>query len=93
MESDRDVEKTYLVSDFIAELRRLADALESGEPFVIEIDGEEISVPLSAAISVEHERENGSEELEFQLKWGDVEAGDEFAENDEVSEGDDLATA
>lgn len=78
MSADRDVEKNYTLSVFIAELRRLADALEAGGPFEIEIDGEHILVPGTAAVSVEHERENGREEVEFQLVWNaaDADGGD-----------------
>ena len=79
MDIERDVEKELEMSAFVAELRRLADALEKGEPFQIEVDGETVSVPASAIFSVEHERsgeegEEGEEpeveeELEFQIKW------------------------
>ena len=31
--ADRDIEKTYPIDQFIDKLRRLADSLESGEPF------------------------------------------------------------
>ena len=67
--ADRDVERNYTVEEFAAKLRRLADALESGKPFRIQIAGERFTVPRSAEISVEHEREGDSEEVEFQLKW------------------------
>jgi hypothetical protein len=56
MKSDRDIEKTYPLSDFIQKLRRLADALETGHRFEIEIAGERISVPVCAAYNIEHER-------------------------------------
>jgi amphi-Trp domain-containing protein len=69
MKSDRDIEKTYPVEDFIAKLRRLADCLESGEQFEIQIAGERIYVPVRAVYSIEHEREDGSQEIEFQIKW------------------------
>ena len=67
--ADRDVEKDYPLPDFIAKLRRLADALESGERFEIMIAGERISVPVRARYNIEHEREGGEEEVEFQIKW------------------------
>lgn len=66
---ERDVERDYPVSEFVAKLRRLADALESGEPFRIQVAGKRIYVPKRASISVEHEREDDQEEVEFQLKW------------------------
>lgn len=66
---DRDIEKVYSTPDFVAKLRRLADALETGERFEIQVAGERIYVPERAEFTVEHEREDNEEELEFQLKW------------------------
>jgi amphi-Trp domain-containing protein len=66
---ERDVEKIYSTSKFVAKLRRLADALESGNAFSIQVAGERIRVPANASISVEHERSEEAEELEFQFKW------------------------
>ncbi|HTV69628.1 MAG TPA: amphi-Trp domain-containing protein [Rhizobiaceae bacterium] len=83
----RDVEKSYSQGEIVAKLRRLADALESGRPFQIQIDGERIRVPAHAVASIEHERGDDEEEIEFQLKWSrgepDVEA-DEEAETADV---------
>ena len=50
--SDRDIEKGYSVKEFVAKLRRLADALEQGNPFSIQVAGERIYVPADASISV-----------------------------------------
>ena len=66
---ERDIEKEYSTSEFVAKLRRLADDLESGENFEIQVAGERIYVPNRAVFNTEHEREDGQEELEFQLKW------------------------
>ena len=66
---ERDVEKTYPLDDFVLKLRRLADALEAGERFEISIAGERIYVPVRAAYNIEHERSDGEEEIEFQIKW------------------------
>lgn len=68
---DRDIEKIYSTSEFVAKLRRLADALESGEQFEIQVAGERIYVPARAEFNIEHERGGGEEEIEFQLKWAD----------------------
>ena len=65
----RDVEKVYSTKQFVVKLRRLADALESGNAFSIQVAGERIRVPASASISVEHERSEDTEEIEYQLKW------------------------
>ena len=66
---ERDVEKAYPTGKFVEKLRRLADALESGERFTIQVAGERINVPADAVANIEHERDGAEEELEFQLKW------------------------
>lgn len=67
--TSRDIEKTYPRAQFIAKLRRFADSLEEGEPFVIQIAGERIHVPARAVFNIEHERSGDGEEIEFQIKW------------------------
>ena len=81
---DRDIEKAYPASQFAAKLRRLADCIERGEPFTIQVAGERIRVPRDAIFDVEHEREDGEEEIEFQLKWsrGASAAGDDDEDDD-----------
>ena len=69
MKKARDIEKTYSTKEFVAKLRRLADSLEQGKKFTIQIAGERIYVPVSAEFNIEHEREGVEEEIEFQLKW------------------------
>lgn len=69
MKPERDIEKTYTNKQFIEKLRRLADAIENDESFQIQIAGERISVPANAIFSVEHERSDNAEEIEFQVKW------------------------
>lgn len=66
---ERDIEKEYSNSEFVAKLRRLADSVESGDNFEIQIAGERIYVPERAVFSIEHEREGNDEEVEFQIKW------------------------
>lgn len=66
---ERDIEKQYSTSEFVAKLRRLADSLEQGEKFEIQIAGERIYVPVRAVFNIEHEREGDDEEIEFQIKW------------------------
>ena len=66
---ERDIEKDYPLPDFIDKLRRLANALENGQRFEIQIAGERVSVPVRATYNIEHERGDGEEEIEFQIKW------------------------
>lgn len=65
----RDMEKDYPMDQFVEKLRRLADAIEKGERFEIQIAGERIYVPARAQFNIEHERGSDSEEIEFQIKW------------------------
>ena len=65
----RDVEKQYSIKETKAKLRRLADCLEQGKSFQIQIAGERIYIPVRAKFNIEHEREGSSEEVEFQFKW------------------------
>lgn len=66
---DRDIEKTYSADQFVEKLRRLADCIENGEAFEIQIAGERLYVPAHAAFNIEHEREDGADEIEFQIRW------------------------
>lgn len=69
MGKKRDVEKDYPLPQFVEKLRRLADAIERGERFEIQIAGERVYVPARASFNIEHERGDGEEEIEFQIKW------------------------
>jgi amphi-Trp domain-containing protein len=65
----RDIEKRYTTKQMIVKLRRLADCLEQGKRFQIQIAGERIFVPADAVFNIEHERGKTMEEVEFQFKW------------------------
>lgn len=65
----RDAEQTLTKLEFIAAIRQLANALEQGDDFEIEVDGMRVAPSKDVAFSVEHERSGSEEELEFQLKW------------------------
>ena len=67
--SKRDIEKSYSTREFVEKLRRFADALEKDEKFEIQIAGQRVYVPVRAEFSVEHERGDGEEEIEFQIRW------------------------
>ena len=78
------MERIYSTEEAVAKLRRLADALEQEKPFRIQIAGERIRVPQRGQFSIEHERGDEEEEIEFQLKWS-LESG-----LDDESEGEAL---
>lgn len=65
----RDIERDYPTRRMVAKLRRLADCLEEGSRFRIQVGKERVSVPPDARLSIEHERGSGAEEIEFQLSW------------------------
>ena len=68
-DADRDVAKEYSDAENIRKLERLVECMKSGEAYEIQVAGERIYVPVRARFSIEHERGDGEEELEFQLRW------------------------
>ena len=69
MEDKKDVEKSYSNKEVVAKLRRLADALEEGKTFEIQIAGERIYIPPYASVEFEYERQGDVEEVEIELSW------------------------
>jgi amphi-Trp domain-containing protein len=67
--TDRDLTRTYTRKQFVEKLRRLADAIETGKAFTIQVAGERLRIPASATFNIEHERSGADQELEFQLLW------------------------
>ncbi len=67
--TDRDLTRTYSRTQFVAKLRRLADAIETSRPFTIQVAGEKLRIPADVVFNIEHERTGANEELEFQLLW------------------------
>jgi len=84
--NERDVERVYSTADVVTKLRRLADALEGDKTFRIQVAGERIRVPRRAQLSIEHERGEREEEIEFQLKWS---LGDDDDDDDDDAEEED----
>ena len=64
-----DIEKIYPAKQIVKKLRRLADCNELGNKFKIQLAGERVFIPPIVMINIEHERDDSSEELEFQIKW------------------------
>lgn len=67
--SERDVEKNVPKERFVETLRRIADALEKGESFRIQVANERITVPANCELLVEHERDDEVDEIELQFRW------------------------
>jgi len=69
MGDDTEVEKSYANRDAAAKLRRLAEALEEGKAFEIQIAGERVYVPPYATVEFEYARDGEAEEVEIEVKW------------------------
>jgi amphi-Trp domain-containing protein len=69
--ANRDLTKSYSRAQFVAKLRRLADAIESERAFTIQVSGERLRIPADAEFNIEHERTGKRHELEFQLLWSE----------------------
>jgi amphi-Trp domain-containing protein len=65
----RDVERIAQRDQFVAILRRVADAVETGQPVRIQVVGKRFTIPADAELSIEHEAGDGEEEVELQLRW------------------------
>jgi hypothetical protein len=50
--ADRDLTKAYSRAQFVAKLRRLADAIESERAFTIQVAGERLHIPASAVFNI-----------------------------------------
>ncbi len=50
--TSRDVEIKYSNAEFVAKLRRLADAIEKGKRFAIQIKNERIYIPVHAEFTI-----------------------------------------
>ena len=48
MNGDIEVEKGYTTKDTVEKLRRMADALEEGKAFEIQVSGKRVYVPADA---------------------------------------------
>ena len=64
-----EVEKGYSNKQTAEKLRRLAEAIEQGKAFEIQVSGQRIYVPADATIDFEYERDEESHELEVEIKW------------------------
>ena len=66
---ERDVEVKKTEKEFVALLRRIADAVEADKSFRIQVDNVRLPVPEMAEVYVEHEQEGDEHCVELQFKW------------------------
>lgn len=71
--AERDIEKIVDRSQFSDTLRRLADAIDAGESFRIQVANQRFTVPADAELVIEHEVDGGNEELALELQWTSAE--------------------
>lgn len=64
-----EVEKGYSTKATAEKLRRLAESLEQGKAFEIQVDNQRIYVPADAEIDFEFEQDGDEKELEIEIKW------------------------
>jgi amphi-Trp domain-containing protein len=64
-----EVEKGYANKQTAEKLRRLAESIEQGKAFEIQVSGQRIYVPANATIDFEYERIEDIHELEVEIKW------------------------
>ena len=64
-----EVEKGYSNKETATKLRRLAESLEQGKAFEIQVGGQRIYVPADAEIGFEYEQTGDEKELEIEVKW------------------------
>lgn len=62
-------EKGYSTKATAEKLRRLAESLEQGKAFEIQVDNQRIYVPADAEIDFEFEQSGDERELEIEIKW------------------------
>jgi len=60
---------SYDKVEVVAKLRRLADALEQGKPFEIQIAGKRVYMPARATVEFEYEQLEDHEEIEIEVSW------------------------
>jgi amphi-Trp domain-containing protein len=66
---ETEVEKGYSNKQTAEKLRRLAESIEQGKAFEIQVGGQRIHVPADAEIDFEYERIDDVHELEVEIKW------------------------
>ena len=66
---ETEVEKGYSSKQTAEKLRRLAESIEQGKPFEIQVGGQRIYVPADAEIAFEYEKIEDIHELEVEIKW------------------------
>ena len=69
-ENGIDVERSYTPAQTADKLRRIADAIEAGESFRLQVGGNRLTIPSNCEIEIEMQTEGDSAgEIEIEIKW------------------------
>ena len=67
---ESEVEKSYTPAQTADKLRRIANAIETGKSFRLQVGGNRISVPNNCRIEIEMQTDSGGAgEIEIEVKW------------------------
>jgi len=76
-EKEIDVERSYTAAQTADKLRRIADAIEAGESFRIQVGGNRLRVPTDGDFEVEMQTDSeDAGEIEIEIKWNRNEKSD-----------------
>ena len=64
-----DVERSYTPEQTADKLRRIADAIEDGKSFRIQVGGNQLRIPTDGKIEIEINRDGNRDEIEIDIKW------------------------
>ena len=69
-ELEIDVERSYTPAQTAEKLRRIANAIEEGRSFRIQVDGNRLRIPTDGDFQIEMQADgDGNGEIEIELKW------------------------
>ena len=68
-QNEIDVERSYSPRQTAVKLRRIADAIEDGRHFRLQVAGHRLSIPPFAEVEIEMQADDGSGEIEIEIKW------------------------
>ena len=69
-ELEIDVERSYTPAQTADKLRRIADAIEAGKSFRLQVAGNRLRVPTDARIEIEMQADgDGAGEIEIEIRW------------------------
>ena len=69
-EMEIDVERSYTPAQTADKLRRIADAIEAGKSFRLQVAGNRLRVPSDGDVEIEMQTDgDGAGEIEIEIKW------------------------